>query len=314
MKKFGEYLSESLTAELTQEPEPSSATAIQARKMNLTYVGFGRYEDQTGRLAYIVKNNQLIPFRGKDEVAKIAQTANDSFGVKDEKLSDIAQAAEKGNSALKEVDVRVKRYIQKKEKELNNTAGELANFYKPNVFTPEELDSLNYYTEEGYGPINRYLYKGFDDTTTPEDAQNIVDNIENIDSAFDETGAPFDYTVYTALSQRYDYNKIKPGSDYIFRGYISTSLDHNVATDLFMFMNDTDPNAVGTLLEIDIKTGQKSIYMENISYHTGEFETLLPRGTKLKIVSGPHMVDHSTLSGSLYKNQVALFKCSIVDE
>lgn len=314
MKKYAEYISESLTAELTQEPDPTSATAVQARKMNLAYVGFGRYEDQTGRLAYIVKNNQLVPFRAKEEVAKLTQTANDSLNVKDDKLSDIVQAAEKGNGALKEVDARAKRYIQRKDKEVDKVSNELGNFYNPNVFTPEELESLNYYTEEGFGPINRYLYKGFDDTTTPEDAQNIVDNIENIDSAFDETGAPFDYTVYTALSQRYDHNKIKAGSDYIFRGYVSTSLDHNVATDLFMFMNGTNPDAVGTLLEIDIKTGQKSIYMENITYHQGEFETLLPRGTKLKIESGPHMVDHSTLSGSLYKNRVALFKCSIVDE
>lgn len=314
MKKYAEYISESLTAELTQEPEPTSATAIQARKMNLTYAGFGRYEDKTGRIAYVVKNNQLVPFRAKEEVSKLTQTANDSLNVKDDKLSDIVQAAEKGNSALKEVDIRAKRYLQKKDKEVNKLAKELANFYQPDIFTPEELKSLADYTEIDYGPINRYLYKGFDDTTTPEEAQNIVDHIENIDSAFDETGAPFDYTVYTGLSQRYDYNKIKTGGDYIFRGYVSTSLDHNVATDLFMFMNETDPSAVGTLLEIDIKTGQKSIYLENITYNDGEFETLLPRGTKIRIDSGPFMVDHSTISGSLYKNQVALFKCSIVDE
>lgn len=314
MKKFGEYLAESLTSELTQEPSPSSSTAIQARKMNLTYVGFGRYEDQTGRLAYIVKNDKLVPFRAKEEVAKLAQTANDTFGNKEEKLSDIAQAAEKGNSALKEVDARAKQYIKKKDKEVGKVAKELSNFYMPELFTPEEVDALTYYTDEGFGPINRYLYKGFDETTTPEDAENIVDNIEELDASFDETGAPFDYTVYTGLSQRYDYSKIKVDNDYIFRGYLSTSLDHNIATDLFMFMNDDNPNAVGALLEIDIKAGQKSIYMENISENMTEYETLLPRGTKVKVISGPHMVDHQTLSGSMYQNKIALFRCIIVDE
>jgi hypothetical protein len=315
MKSFGDYLSESLAAELTQEPQPTSSTAKQARKMNLSYAGFGRYSDQTGSITYVVKNNKLVPFRGKEEVTKLSQSSKDSFGgVKDEKQAQLATAVDASNAALGEVEARAKKYKKSKDREVQLLDKELSNFYKPELFTPEELESIEYYTEFGFGPINRYLYKGFDNDITVEEAQTLLSHVEDIDNAFEETEAPFDYIVYTGLSERYDYAKILPNNDYIFRGYISTSIDHNTATDLFMFTNTTDANKVGVLLEISIKKGQKSIYLEGVSGFSAEKETLLPRGSKIKVESGPHTVDHSTLSGPYSTNSIALFKCSIVDE
>ncbi|NDB61648.1 hypothetical protein EB001_24895, partial [bacterium] len=71
----------------------------------------------------------------------------------------------------------------------------------------------------------------------------------------------------------------------------------------------------GVVFEIDIEEGQKSIYVDNISDATGEMETLLPRGTKLRVVSGPHMVDSTiTQTSDSVSKQVALFKCSIIEE
>lgn len=315
MKRFGDFISESLAAELTQEPQPTSPTAQQARKMNLTYVGFGRYADKTGSIAYVVKNNTLVPFRGREEVAKLSQSAKDSMGgAKDEKQAQLAAAVDTSNSALGEVDARAKKYRERKDREVQLLNKELSNFYKPNLFTPEELEALEYYTEDGFGPINRYLYKGFDDDITVEEAQSLMSFVEDLDTAFEETEAPFNYIVYSGLSERYDPAKILPGNDYVFRGYISASLDHNVATDMFMFIETMDPNKAGVLLEINVRKGQKSIYMENMSGRSEEYETLLPRGSKIRVESGPHMVDHSTLSGAYLRNQIALFKCSIVDE
>lgn len=314
MKRFGEYLEESLTAELSGEPNSSSKTAKEARQMNLSYVGFGRYADQTGDVAYVVKNDKLIPFKGKEQIAGMVQKATPSTGPEDKKAFAVANAVQQGNQALQQVNKQSEVYRRRKDREILKTSKALTELYPPELFTPEEVDALIDYTDSMFGPVNRYLYKGFDPGTTPEDADSINNNIEAVDSAFEESGAPFDYTVYTGLSQRYDHRKIQAGNDYIFRGYISTSLDHNVAADVFMFTNG-DAGAVGTMLEIDIQKGQKSIYLEGVTEHEAEFETLLPRGSKLKVISGPVLVDSETLTGNKASgNQIALFKCSIVEE
>lgn len=312
MKRFSEYLGESLTDEMTTPP--SSNASAEARKMRLNYIGFGRYADQTGNIAYVIQNDKLVPYRKKEDIAGMAQKAGPAMGPEDKKAFAIANAVQQGNQALQQVSKQSEQYRRRKDREVMKVNKELVNLYQPELYTPEEVDALIDYTDSLYGPVNRYLYKGFDPGTTPEDAQRITDNIEALDSAFEESGAPFDYTTYTGLSQRYDYRKIQPGNDYIFRGYISSSLDHNVAADVFMFTNG-DSGAIGTMLEIDIKKGQKSIYLEGITENETEFETLLPRGTKVKVISGPVLVDAETLTGNKSNgNKIALFKCSIVDE
>jgi len=315
VNRFSEYLDESLASQMMVEP--SSEAASMAKKMSLIYVGFGRYADKSGKVKYIVKNKKLYPFKGKDvEAAGLdASDAQMNAAAMKGDINTMAVLDKKQKASIQGIkaDESIKNKYQKQNtREIIAYDRQLRNLYQPSIFTPDEIDAIKYYTESGFNDINRYLYKGFDPETTPDQANQTVQKIQALDNAFEETGAPFDYTVYTGLSSRYDFRKIKPGKDYIFRGYISTSLDHDTAIDMFTFDQNQD---VGVVLEIDIKEGQKSIYLEGVTDTQGEFETLLPRGTKIRVEGGPFMVDSDvTTSGNNPGKQVALFKCSIVEE
>jgi len=315
VNRFSEYLDESLASQMMVEP--SSEAASMAKKMSLIYVGFGRYADKSGKVKYIVKNKKLYPFKGKDvEAAGLdASDAQMNAAAMKGDINTMAVLDKKQKASIQGIkaDESIKNKYQKQNtREIIAYDRQLRNLYQPSIFTPDEIDAIKYYTESGFNDINRYLYKGFDPETTPDQANQTVQKIQALDNAFEETGAPFDYTVYTGLSSRYDFRKIKPGKDYIFRGYISTSLDHDTAIDMFTFDQNQD---VGVALEIDIKEGQKSIYLEGVTDTQGEFETLLPRGTKIRVEGGPFMVDSDvTTSGNNPGKQVALFKCSIVEE
>ena len=79
MKKYGEYLEESLA--LQAKAEPKSAAAKEARKMGLSYMGFGRYADRKGKLAYVVHDDRLVPYKSEDDVDSMhykAYTAQES--------------------------------------------------------------------------------------------------------------------------------------------------------------------------------------------------------------------------------------------
>jgi len=315
VNRFSEYLDESLASQMMVEP--SSEAAAMAKKMSLTYAGFGRYADKSGKIKYIVKNKKLYPFKGKDVEAAGLDASDaqmDAAAMKGD-VNTMAVLDKKQKTAVQGIkaDESIKNKYQKQNtREIIAYDRQLRNLYQPSIFTPDEIDAIKYYTESGFNDINRYLYKGFDPETTPDQANQTVQKIQALDNAFEETGAPFDYTVYTGLSSRYDFRKIKPGKDYIFRGYISTSLDHDTAIDMFTFDQNQD---VGVVLEIDIKEGQKSIYLEGVTDTQGEFETLLPRGTKVRVEGGPFMIDSDvTTSGNNPGKQVALFKCSIVEE
>lgn len=315
VNRFSEYLDESLASQMMVEP--SSEAASMAKKMSLTYVGFGRYADKSGKVKYIVKNKKLYPFKGKDvEAAGLdASDAQMNAAAMKGDINTMAVLDKKQKASIQGIkaDESIKNKYQKQNtREIIAYDRQLRNLYQPSIFTPDEIDAIKYYTESGFNDINRYLYKGFDPETTPDQANQTVQKIQALDNAFEETGAPFDYTVYTGLSSRYDFRKIKPGKDYIFRGYISTSLDHDTAIDMFTFVQNQD---VGVVLEIDIREGQKSIYLEGVTDTQGEFETLLPRGTKVRVEGGPYMIESDvTTSGNNPGKQVALFKCSIVEE
>lgn len=315
INKFTEYLNESLAAQMMTEP--SSETAVMAKKMSLTYVGFGRYADKSGKIKYIVKNNQLYPFKGKDiEQGNIdnLEAQMDNASVKDDvEASQVLNKKHKTSlMAIKADEVIKNKYKKQNIKLINSYDKQLKSLYLPSLFNEDEYNALNAYVNQDASNINRYLYKGFDIDTTPDQANQIVQLVQNLDNAFEEAGAPFEYTVYTGLSSRYDFNKIKPNNDYVFRGYISTSLNHDIITNMLDF-DQTQP--VGTVLEIDIKKGQKSIYTDGLfGDQMKNYETLLPRGTKVKVLGGPFMLDGDISTVGSSGKQIALFKCSIAEE
>ncbi len=308
MKKFGEYLDESLAAEIKSEPKTNASK--EARRLGLTYMGFGRYADSKGRIAYTVDNDRLVPYKHEEEIqsmyGKAEGTANPN------KSRELFAQADNHRKILTKRTKEDDKILRKKGQEALALNKELYKFYKPGMYSDEEIQAIEDYTAESFGPVNRFLYKGHDPDTEPEDADAIENMIEALDSAFEETQAPFAYSVYTGLSERYRAEKIKPGGEYIFRGYLSTSIDFNTAIGGF---TDSDwGNKKPVVLQIEISKGQKSIYVDPLSSNSGELETMLPRGSRIKIVSGPHQMDYGILNPEADPVMINLFHCVLVED
>ena len=312
MLKYGDFINESLAAEIKSEPK--TAAAKEARKLGLTYMGFGRYADNKGKIAYLVHNDRLVPYKSQEEIGsmynkqqsapKKAPTPVKGANKKVQQEPDWKFYSDVLNKRQKEDN----RILQEKDKVAEATHKELSKFYKPNMFSQEEFDAILGYTSEGYETVNRYLYKGYDTEVTPEEDAAIANLIENLDSAFEETQSPFAYTVYLTLSDRYNAEEIQPGGEYVFRGYLSTSLRHDVAISSF------SGGDMSVLLQIEIAKGQKSIYVDSLSENQGERETLLPRGTKIKVISGPHLTDYGIMNSSADDMKIALFHCTVIED
>jgi hypothetical protein len=310
LKKFGEYLEESLAAEVKSEPK--TAASREAKRLGLTYVGFGRYANSKGQVSYIVDNDRLIPYKGREEVQSMySKSLSPSSQKKDAKGKTKPDDTAFYNKALNKRDREDSKIINQKNKEIQVLNQELYNFYNPGMFDQSELDAIEWYTAEGYESVNPYLYKGHDQGATSDHDAMINNTIQALDSAFENTEAPFAYTVYSGLSSRYSPQKLKPGNDYIFRGYVSTSIDFATAIDSFADADWTDSAVV---LQVEISKGQRSIYVDPVSSNAGEGETLLPRGSKIKIISGPHQIDDSIVSSNPRGGTIQLFHCKLVED
>lgn len=305
MKKFGEYLEESLAAEI--KTEPKTLAAKQARKMGLTYVGFGRYADNKGRVAYTVDNDRLVPFKGQQDINKMydkSYTTNNP-----EKADELWKQADSFNKVASKRSKEDQKILKQKDKEVVKIANQLRGMYRPEMFADNELDAIEAYTGDAFADINRYLYKGHDEGVDANTDSMMGKMIDDLDSAFEDTQAPFPYTVYSGLSSRYRADKIKPGQEYVFRGYLSTSLSHDVAISGF-----TD-SAEPVVLQIEIKKGAKSIFVDGISSVDGEMETILPRGSKIKVISGPHPLPWGVINGDDDdQSAIQLFHCILVQD
>lgn len=327
MKKYGEYLEESLA--LQAKAEPKSAAAKEARKMGLTYMGFGRYADRKGKLSYLVHDDRLVPYKSEDDVDSMhykSYTAQQSEPLtkkknisptakgkpanpsKAELLKKDAEFYSNVNSKRSKEDAKILKDLYKDADAVDK---ELFKFYQPNMFDDTELQAIEEYTANGYAQINRYLYKGHDEGVSTEQDENLNQTIESLDSAFEETKTPFPYTVYSGLSSRYSADKFKLGGEYIFRGYVSTSLDFNTAIGGFADVGASDQPVV---LQVELKKGQKAIYLDAVSANSGERETLLPRGSKIKVISGPHVLDSNLFTDAYGTSTIALFHCTVVQD
>lgn len=305
MLKYENFLAESLAAEIKSEPK--SAAAKEARRLGLNYMGFGRYADNQGKIAYIVDNDRLVPFKSSKDISSMYSKSLAAPTQEKEKTNtDVKFYNDALNRRTKEDD----RILRQKGKENNALAKELNNLYKPNMFSQEEIQALQYYTSDGYEVINKYLYKGYEPNTTEDQANQIEATVNALDSAFEGTQAPFAYTVYAGLSSRYSPDKINSGGEYIFRGYLSTSLDFNTAIGI----SNTDSRNGSVVLQIEVSKGQKSIYADSLSANAGERETLLPRGSRIKVISGPHLMDYSIINPDANEMQISLFHCELMED
>lgn len=309
MKNFNDFLEESLV--LQAKSEPKSAAASEARKMGLTYMGFGRYADRKGKLAYTVHNDRLVPYKSEDDIDDMYYKSYASGSKVSDKTETIRKEADFHQKVSIKRGTEDRKIIKQLSADMKAVDKQLFKFYKPGLFDSNEIDAIRNYTANGYQAINRYLYKGHDDNATAEDDAYLANMINSLDSAFEETQAPFAYTVYSGLSSRYSADKFQVGGEYIFRGYVSTSLDFGTAIGIFSDVGETEQSIV---LQIEIAKGQKSIYLDAISDNSGENETLLPRGSKIKVVSGPHVMDAALFTDAYDTKTIALFHCTLVQD
>lgn len=300
MKKFGEFINESLADQV--KVEPKSKASAQAQKMGLTYAGFGRYMDAQGKIAYVVQNGKLLPFKAIQDVQSTyskAQTANP------EKQKDIQAQADAESAVLQKRQKKDADIMAQQQNDIGLVNQQLVSAVTQ--LDDTQIGAIKAYTTDMHDAVNRYLYKGYDDGTDVGAGQSIADTINTLDTALDQSAAPMPYSTYTCLSNRYDPNKIAAGSQYLFRSYLSSSLEPTVA------LSGYDANGPKVLLQIDVQQGQKALYLEPYAQQPGDMETLFPRGSVLQVVSGPHSLD-GTILGLSDQSPTSLFHCAIIEE
>lgn len=306
MMNYGEYLNETLADEVKSENNRTAA-ARQAKQMGLVYAGFGRYLDAKGKVSYVVQDGKLVPYKGLEDVQKMYNKAQTTTG-NPEKTKLLKTQADTQSTVYKTREKEDAKILKTKNKDIVKANKELNKAYAPEMFDEQQLGAIQSYTSDFYDAVNRYLYKGHDEGVDAKRDSDIVAVVNAIDSAFENTQAPFNYSVYTALSGRYRADKIVPGEQYLFRGYLSTSLDPMIISSV--------ENEGQVLLQVEIGQGQKALHIDQLSSAPGDMETLLPRGTMVQVISGPHTLDPSLLGQSADEKSlgIALFHCAIVEQ
>jgi hypothetical protein len=276
MKKFREYVKEDLSGALV---EPKSNASQEAKKLNLTYVGFGRYEDSTGQVTHIVQNDKLIPFQTAVKSKSYQTLSGDDFG----------------------------EYAKNMEGIVSSIHNELTNAYSPENYDNSELDAIKSYTDN---QTTTTMYDIADKLSSlpvgipankiqPEyDGDNRPEIIAALDSAIDKVKVPLDFTAYVTLTDTMD---IRPSSKLTMKSFTSATIDLSVA------LQSGDP----VMLQIQVSKGSKGIYADDYSSVPGEGEFLFSRGSVIEIVSGPHKMTGSHLVSQDMNKAISLFMCNL---
>ena len=276
IKKFGQYMTEDLGGALV---EPQSDSSAQAKRLGLTYVGFGRYADNTGQVAYIVQNDKLIPFSKAVKTNSFKQLSGDDYG----------------------------GYTKAMQPEINQANQDLTSFYPPENYNDEELDAIKAYTEGSYYDINEKLASlptGIPaNQIQPEtDGDNRPMMIAALDSAVSKVKTPIDILLYAGLSADVDPLSLAKGKSFVFKGFRSATIDPSVV------LNGQAP----TVMQIRVRAGSTGMYLEDYSAIPGEKEFLLPRGSKIKILGGPSKMVGSNAATQDSSKQIMYFDCQLV--
>lgn len=276
IKKFSRFMKEDLTGALV---EPQSNSSAEAKRLGLTYVGFGRYTDNTGQVTHIVQNDKLIPFSKAVKTNSFKQLSGDDYG----------------------------SYTQTMQPEINQTAQNITSFYPAENYNNEELDAIKAYTEGSYYDINEKLASlptGVPaDKIQPEfDVDNRPQMIAALDSALSRGKAPTDMLLYAGLSQDFDPLSLSAGKKFTFKGFRSATLDPSIVLN-------GDSKMV---MQIRVRAGSQGMYLDDYSAAPGEKEFLLPRGSQIEVLSGPNKMVGSNAATQDPNKQIAYYDCQLV--
>jgi hypothetical protein len=287
MKKFSEYLNEDLNDALV---EPSSVAAIQAKKLGLQYVGFGRYEDpKTQQITFIVQNDRLVPFSKAIKSNTFKQASQDDYG----------------------------NFVKQTGDSINQMQAFLVDYYKPEYFEDAELSAIESYTGDGYTGINQKLYslptgiKG--NQIEPDfDGDLIPQQVQSLDSALSKLKTPADFQTYIGIGSGYNITDFSPGKTAVFKGFRSTTINPNVALNNNTRTGVTDQKKQTVVLQIKVPKGSTGMLVDDFSASPGESEFLLPRASKIQIVGGPNKLVGSNAFTGDSSLEVLYFDCKLV--
>ncbi len=287
MKKFGDFLSEDLGGALV---EPQSVSSQQAKKLGLSYVGFGRYQDpNTQQTTHITQNDRLVPFNKAVKTNKFKQENADDYG----------------------------RYINNLRPEIEQNHTDLGQYYVPENYDERELSAIESYTGGTYIDINNKLSSLPTGVPANQIQADYVEDmlpsiIEALDSALNKVVAPKDFLTYVSLGQNYSPMDFSPKQIFRFKGFRSTSLDPGVALNFANSASQQIPSGQTIMLQILIKKGTPGMYVDDYSASPGEAEFLLPRGSAIRITNGPNKLVGSNKYTNELNHAVVFFNAEIV--
>ena len=287
MKKFNEYLYEDLNIALV---EPSSNAAAEAKKLNLQYVGFGRYEDpNTQQISHIVQNDRLVPFNKAVKSNTYKQASQDDYG----------------------------NFVKQAMPDVEQNQNYMVDYYRPEYYDENELGAVEAYTGTDYMDINQKLYElptGIKaDQIQPEyDGDPIPAQVAALDSALKKMKTDHEFFSYVGLGTDYDITSFKPGSSMRFKGFRSTTINPNIALNYNSRVNKSVSRQQTVMLQIKVPKGSNGMFVEDYSANPGESEFLLPRGSKVKVVSGPNKLVGSNAYTGSSGLEVLYFDCVLV--
>lgn len=137
----------------------------------------------------------------------------------------------------------------------------------------DERASIRDYQSPGYERINTHLRKPSKKDTEYK-KENLRNIIKHIDNAISKSKLDKDTLVYRG-TRKDIVSKLKVGDIFQDKGYMSVTEDPRV-------MKQFAGGSEGNLFHIEIPEGTEGAH---ISYHGSEAEILLPKGTKIQILS-----------------------------
>jgi hypothetical protein len=157
--------------------------------------------------------------------------------------------------------------------------------------TPEQKKAFETYTSNDYTAINGDLRTAKGNV---DQSGKYADTIKHLDSALDNASYPGG-TVYRGQTGRtferwLKEGLIKPGEEITDFGFMSTSSDEKIASSFNEEANSLSSgsfksakNPLGVMFKISLPKGSKAAHVSDLSGMPDEKETLLARGTRLRI-------------------------------
>lgn len=141
------------------------------------------------------------------------------------------------------------------------------------------VGDINTYTQEYYMDVNYYLRNGSFPEGADENYKSFVKKtINGTDKAIEQYNLKENLTTYKGTSPEY-YSNYKIGETFEMKEFNSTSVSEDVAKK---FSKETKNEY---LLEIKVPSSTKAMYLGKNSSNANEYELLIARNTKYKVLS-----------------------------